>query len=195
MNERQDEPEERQDLDEKGSGDDGGEAAGHVESLGTSEDAGVGPKVPISTTQTDYDGPERRQDRLDLFDRLGVWIGKHMGALAAVIVVQTLLLGFIAVGVGVLANRSSDEVHALGKQVDQLEVTAADAKLVADFVRDCIITESSKRDPAKCGSQAGEGGSQLVSALVKYWNCSLLIRPEERTAKLLDACATGAFGR
>lgn len=84
-------------------------------------------------------GEDRRTGNRGLSQRIGFWMLTHSSVWAVLVVLHFLILGFIAIGVSLLANSSSDEVNRLEKQVELSNKTATDAKLVADFIKNCIF--------------------------------------------------------
>lgn len=86
------------------------------------------------------------------------------------------VVGVILIVGAVLLNRISDGVN--------------EAEVTSHYVRNCLIAPPGERDPKQCG---GDSSAQVVGALLKAINCSLLVLPEERTDAKLDACAAKAF--
>lgn len=94
-----------------------------------------------------YDGPERRSDNRELIPRVGGWWLRHARTWTAAVAAHFVILSFVAGGVAVLSRRSADEVDQLERQVRTANQTAGDAKVVADFIRDCIFFPEENRCP------------------------------------------------
>jgi len=100
---------------------------------------------------------------------------ERRGRIRLIAAIVSPLLIVVALAVAQLAQ-SADIKHA-----------AEDSEVVADYVRDCLITQP----PAKtCG-----GDGDALAGFVKYLNCAFLITPAERTEAKLNACAAKAFTR
>jgi hypothetical protein len=158
---------------------------------------------------TPYQGPERRVDLTGELRSISEGIGqlvqhmdqslpeervrallevalteeRHNRTRLIVAIVSPLLI-VLAVALATLVQSSAN--HAQGARVQR---TAADAAVVADYVRSCLEAPAGSRDPAKCG----DDGTRVVKGLVGYLDCAFLIVPAERTQAKLDACATRAF--
>lgn len=96
---------------------------------------------------------------------------------------RTLLVLWVAVlvTVGTLIQRQAESN------------TLSEAKVVSDYVRDCI-QHPERLSPDKrveeCGAQ--EGTSKAVGALIEFQKCALLILPQNRTDENMSACVERA---
>lgn len=95
---------------------------------------------------------------------------------------RTLLVLWVAilVTIGTLVQRQAESS------------TLSEAKVVADFVRDCL--QHPERFTAdervrQCGPE-NKGTGRAVEALIEFQKCALLILPEDRTDENMNACMT-----
>lgn len=96
---------------------------------------------------------------------------------------QILIVGLLAIAI-IVGMAGAFQSHSNGQ-------TLKEAKVTADYVRNCLQTPAAKRDPKKC---MVDDSSKVIKGLVDFIKCSQLIIPEQRTEAKLDACAARAFG-
>lgn len=74
--------------------------------------------------------------------------------------------------------------------------TLSEAKVTADFVRDCLQHPerlSQAERVIHCGGTGESGTSRAVEALIEFQKCALLIQPPQRTDENMNSCVARAM--
>jgi hypothetical protein len=83
--------------------------------------------------------PDRRAVGRTRSQKLGFWMLTNSATWAVIVITHFMLLAAISIGVAILAQSSNDQVNRLESQVEASNKVADDAKLVADFIKNCIF--------------------------------------------------------